>query len=382
MRLTVDPTPLPGGALHHHVIVRAAGTPLVVRRTGSAVLDSLPRDVEFHVQLAAWRAGVPTPEPLAAGTDWVAMRHHPGSAAPNDAFAADQNQLAEALARCLATLHRVPGPIPGLAPPPTDPPAATLSALYAVLDQRGEARPALEWGLARLAATLPRAVTPVLCHGDFRVGNVLIEAGRFETLLDWEFACWNDPAADIGWLCVRHWRRGRAGEASGVTSAADFLDRYQRHGGVVIDPPRLRWWQLANTIRWALIALAQADRFISGEDPSTDRAITGRRLPGIEAEILTLADSLGAVGRRFAPPPLPTVQVAGDLPASGANDGLLGQILALDDGLAARRSWCSDPAWCALTAAIRGGALGWDQRQTIQRDTDHRLARAVAAGLV
>jgi aminoglycoside phosphotransferase (APT) family kinase protein len=354
----------------------------VVRRTGSSVFDSLTRAVEFHVQLAAWRAGVRTPEPLAAGATWVAMRHHPGSTAPADAFAADQELLAEALADCLAAIHRVSGPIAGLAPPPDDPPAATVAALYRCLDQRGEVRPALEWGLARLAAALPDTVPPVLCHGDFRIGNVLIDAGRFESVLDWEFAGWNDPAADIGWLCVRHWRRGRVQEASGVTSAADFLDRYRRHGGPALEPARVRWWQLAGTIRWALIALAQADRFARGEDPSIDRAITGRRLPEIEVEILRLSDSLGAVGRRFPPPTAPLLRVVGDLPAAGTDDGVFGQILATDDSLEARRSWCSDQGWCALARAIRTGASGWEQRQAIQRDTDHRHARATAAGLV
>ncbi|MNF12535.1 hypothetical protein D3C80_2140590 [compost metagenome] len=42
------------------------------------------------------------------------------------------------------------------------------------------------------------------------------------------------------------------------------------------------------TLRWAVIALQQTQRHLSGEEPSLELALTGRLLPELELEILRL----------------------------------------------------------------------------------------------
>jgi aminoglycoside phosphotransferase (APT) family kinase protein len=376
---------LPGGALHHNLPLEIDGAAMVLRRTGSAVLDSLPRPTEFQVQLAAWRAGVPTPEPIVCGPNWMVARRHPGSAIPADAFEGDVEGLAVELATTLAQIHRVEAPIAGLDPAPADPPEATVTKLYAWLDRRGEAHPALEWGLAQLAATAPAAIPAVLCHGDFRVGNVLVHHQRLEAVLDWEFSGWNDPVADLGWLCVRHWRRGRDDlAATGLVTADAFCRFYTDAGGILVEPARLLWWQLAGTLRWALIALAQADRFAAGEDTSIDRALTGRRLPQIEVEILTLADQL-APGRRLPVPPSPPgLTCPGDLPDAaalrtirGADAEIAWRIADTDDAQQRREG----AGWITLAHQIRAGDRSTATQSILVADARHRAEIAFAAGL-
>ena len=159
------PTALDGGALQRHwrIDLPVAGRVerVVLRRTGSRVLDSLPRPVEFAAQRAAWQAGVPAAEPLACGADFLVMRHLPGSADPQVALAAaDPDALARDLATALARLHRVTpatAELP-LAPAPADAGAATLAAYRAALDRRPRAHPVLEWGLRALEHAPPAPI--------------------------------------------------------------------------------------------------------------------------------------------------------------------------------------------------------------------------------
>ncbi|MBV8169312.1 MAG: phosphotransferase family protein [Alphaproteobacteria bacterium] len=290
------PTALDGGALQRHwrIDLPVAGRVerVVLRRTGSRVLDSLPRPVEFAAQRAAWQAGVPAAEPLACGADFLVMRHLPGSADPQVALAAaDPDALARDLATALARLHRVTpatAELP-LAPAPADAGAATLAAYRAALDRRPRAHPVLEWGLRALEHAPPAPIAPVLVHGDFRIGNVLVEASCLTGVLDWEFSRWSDPHEDLGWFCVRYWRRQAFRRAAGgLVSREAFFAHYQQAGGVAVDPRRALYWELMGNIRWALIALAQADRGL--DEGLVEQAIKGRRLAEVEAEILTLAD--------------------------------------------------------------------------------------------
>jgi aminoglycoside phosphotransferase (APT) family kinase protein len=295
-RALAPPVELRGGALQRHwridVPVGDRIEPLVLRRTASRVLDSLPRPAEFAVQRAAFAAGVPVAEPIACGDDFLLMRHLPGSALPDVALAvADPDALADDLAAALARLHRVTPAtcaLPALGAPPADPAAAARARYRAALDRRPRAYPVLEWGLRALERA-PARDRVVLCHGDFRIGNLLVDNGRLAGVLDWEFARWSDPYEDLGWFCVRYWRRHRWRRAAGGLVGRDaFLARYAARAGRPADARRALYWELMGNLRWALIALAQADRGIA--EGSLEQAVKGRRLAEVEAEILTLAE--------------------------------------------------------------------------------------------
>src|SRR5579862_7467413 len=157
------PMPLAGGTLHRHwridLPIDGRIERLVLRRTASRVLDSLSRRAEFAVQRGAFEAGVPTPEPLACGSDFIVMRYVPGSAAPATVRAlADPDAVARALADALARLHRITPDrlaLPALGVPPADAARAAIAACRAVLDARPRAHPVLEWGLRALEQAPP-----------------------------------------------------------------------------------------------------------------------------------------------------------------------------------------------------------------------------------
>ena len=66
----------------------------------------------------------------------------------------------------------------------------------------------------------------VLTHKDFRTGNYIVDGAGHGAILDWEFAAWGDPMADLGWFCAKlnheaHEEREGQGEES--------------HGGTLLD---------------------------------------------------------------------------------------------------------------------------------------------------
>ena len=92
-------------------------------------------------------------------------------------------------------------------------------------------------------ATGPRARGPVaghdgrpgtrrvVVHGDFRMGNFLVDPTGLRAVLDWELAHLGDPAEDIGWLCARAWRFGGPGRVGGFGDLDGFLAAYAAAGG-------------------------------------------------------------------------------------------------------------------------------------------------------
>ena len=183
-----------------------------------------------------------------------------------------------------------------LGDPPADPARATIAGYRRDLDAlsavRGEAWPALEWGLAWCARNAPAPLPPCLLHRDYRTGNYLVHDGRLAAVLDWEFAAWGDAREDLGWMLARCWRFARPDrEAGGIGTADDFLAGYAAAGGRAATREETRYWQVMAHLRWAVIALQQAERHRSGSQPSLELALTAHIVPELEAEILALTEA-------------------------------------------------------------------------------------------
>ncbi|MOA35672.1 hypothetical protein D3C78_1571410 [compost metagenome] len=55
-----------------------------------------------------------------------------------------------------------------------------------------------------------------------------------------------------------------------------------------LDRQALRFWQVMAHLRWAVIALQQAQRHVSGQQRSLELALTGRMVSELEQEIILL----------------------------------------------------------------------------------------------
>jgi len=150
----------------------------------------------------------------------------------------------------------------------------------------GEPHPALELGLLRLSKTRPPAVANTLVHGDFRLGNLMVDADGLVGVLDWELAHLGDPAEDLGWLCVPSWRFGGQQPVAGVGTREELLAAYAAAGGPPVDDATLRWWEAFGTLRWGVICVRQAAAHLSGAVRSVELAAIGRRTCEVELDLL------------------------------------------------------------------------------------------------
>lgn len=304
---------LSGGAIQENWALDAAfdGGPfagrqhLVVRTDApSAVAASRGRAEEFALFKAAHQAGVTVPEPLWLCTDpgitgrpFFVMRRVAGTGAghrlvKDDALIPDRPALLRGLGVELARIHTIRPPRADLAflgAPPQAPALAAIAGFRAWLDRQETAYPVLEWGLRWLERNAPVPERIVLNHNDFRTGNYMVADGRVSGVLDWEFAGWGDPLADIGWLFAPCWRFGaRARVAGGVGEPEDFLAGYEAESGTRVDRARLPYWIAFATLRWAVIALQQANRHVRGGETSLELALTAHVVPDLELDLLEM----------------------------------------------------------------------------------------------
>ncbi len=270
----------------------------------SSVATSLTRAQEFAVLRVAFAALALVAEPLwlcedraVIGRAFFLMRRLPGIAAGHrlardDALIPNRERLALQLGANLARVHAVVPPhadLSLLTVPAQGPALHQIESARAHLDLLPAAHPALEWGLRWCERNRPATERVTLVHGDYRTGNYLVDHGELVGVLDWEFAGWGNPMSDIGWCFARCWRFGRDDlRAGGVGEAEDFLAGYEAVSGTRVERDELQYWEVMAHLRWALIALQQAERHRSGEERSLELALTGRMVSALELEALSL----------------------------------------------------------------------------------------------
>jgi aminoglycoside phosphotransferase (APT) family kinase protein len=303
---------LSGGAIQENhaldLVMPDGNVRRVVLRTDapSQVAASRSRADEFALLRVAHAAGVRVPEPLAcfAGSAqhpaYFVMAHVPGVAAAHrltrDGALPDPRALARERGANLARIHALAPPRAELAmlgPVPAAPTRALLLACRTYLDHWratfGTTWPALEWGVQWWLDRAPAHEPVTLVHRDYRTGNQLVHDGRLAATLDWEFAGWGNPLEDIGWCFAPCWRfAGRDRVAGGIADADDFLAGYNEVAGTRYTEADTRDWQALAQLRWATIALQQCERHLRGGERSLELALTGRLLPGLEADLLLL----------------------------------------------------------------------------------------------
>ena len=144
-----------------------------------------------------------------------------------------------------------------------------------------------------------------MVHGDFRLGNLIVDQRGLAAVIDWELAHSGDPAEDLGWLCIRSWRFGQDEHpVAGVGSREQLLDAYEAAGGERPDPARLRYWELFGNLKWAAICARQAADHRSGLRRSHELASLGRRICEPEWDMLELIEAGGVTQDRPEAPEL------------------------------------------------------------------------------
>ena len=291
-----EPVLLAGGASKEAWAVDAGGERLLVRRAAGGVIHrhTLSLADEYAVLEAAHEAGVKVPRPVAYiadldGREAFVMERLEGETIGRRIVRGEvPASLPVELAEELAKIHAIPrGRLPFL-------PEARLERMVEELDDVGEPRPAIELGLWWLREHRPPAREPVVVHGDYRIGNVVVGPDGLRGVLDWEFAHVDDPVRDVAFGLVRAWRFGVPEKRlGGIGDAEPYLERYNELTGFDVTAAELDYWELAGNVGWAIGCLTQMQRHLSGRDRSVELAVLGRLGAEVEYEILHLLERKG-----------------------------------------------------------------------------------------
>ena len=296
-----EPVLLAGGASKEAWAVDADGERLLVRRAAVGVIHrhTLSLEHELEVLRAAFEAGVKVPQPYGyvadlAGREAFVMERLEGETIGRRIVQRPELEAARAalplqLAEQLARVHAIPAArVPFLT-------GAAIERMVEELDEVDEPHPAIELGLWWLREHRPPARPPVVSHGDYRIGNVVVDEHGLVGLLDWEFAHLDDPARDLSFGLVRAWRFGvDRKRLGGIGDVEPYLERYNEATGFDVRPEELDYWELAGNVAWAIGCLTQAQRHLSGLDRSVELAILGRLGAEVEYEICHLLERAGA----------------------------------------------------------------------------------------
>jgi aminoglycoside phosphotransferase (APT) family kinase protein len=292
-----EPVLLAGGASKEAWAVDADGERLLVRRAAGGVIHrhTLSLADEFAVLRAAYEAGVKVPRPYGyiadlAGREAFVMERLEGETigrriVRKEELTAARGLLPVQMAEELAKIHAIPpARLPFL-------PESRLEQMVEELDEVGEPRPAIELGLWWLREHRPPARPAVVCHGDYRIGNLVVREDGLAGVLDWEFAHVDEPVRDLAFSLVRAWRFGVPEKRlGGIGPAEPYLERYNELTGLDVRPEELDYWEVAGNVGWAIGCLTQMQRHLSGQDRSVELATLGRLGAEVEYEIVNLLE--------------------------------------------------------------------------------------------
>jgi aminoglycoside phosphotransferase (APT) family kinase protein len=273
----------------------------LILRTGPPDDIHAGMELEAGVQQRAAAAGAPVPHiltadnsPAALGNPYLICDAIEGETIVRKIHRSlddsGRTRLLQQCAQALAAIHRADfDGIPGLAT------ADDLVEWRTRLDEMSDTTATFEWAFRWLAAHRPPPSAHVLVHGDFRMGNLIVDSSGLAAVLDWELVHIGEVYEDLAWFCIRAWRFGAPEHlgAGGLGSVEEFLSGYEAAAGTTLDRYVFRWWLTVATLRWGVICRFQAERHLSGQTPSVELAAIGRRVAETEWDVLDLLEGGG-----------------------------------------------------------------------------------------
>jgi aminoglycoside phosphotransferase (APT) family kinase protein len=259
-------------------------------------------ELEARAQAAAAATGAPVPHvlvaddsPAALGNPFLICDEIKGETIvrriqrqlDKDGGTAGRTRLLRQCAQALAAIHRADPNDPGLIR------EDQLDEWRERLDAMADTTATFEWAFRWLGANRPAPSPSRLVHGDYRMGNLIIDGSELAAVLDWELVHIGEVYEDLAWFCIRAWRFGAPADraAGGLGSVEDFLAAYEQAGGAAVDRVAFHWWLVLATLRWGVICRYQAERHLSGQNRSVELAAIGRRVCETEWDVLTLLDA-------------------------------------------------------------------------------------------
>ena len=285
---------------------------LVMRKqpVGELLPSAHAVDREYRVMRALGPAGVPVPRTVlfhadrdVVGTPFYLMEKLEGRVFAAHSLpgltSAERGAMYRSMAETLATLHRVDPAAAGLAD--YGKPGNYFARQVARWSRQWEAsrtreNPALDRLIAWLPGHIPEGDETVVCHGDFRIGNLMFDPvePRVIAILDWELSTLGHPLADLGFNAMAwHTRpdeygglRGLDLDALGIPSLDDYVAHYLRAAG---RQDGIAPFHVAFALfRFAVIFEGIAARAAAGNAASDDASEAGKLGPAFAKRAVDL----------------------------------------------------------------------------------------------
>ncbi len=241
-----------------YFVQRGAWRAVLRKKPAGVVMPSAHAiDREYRVLTALQGTAVPVPQPLHYCADeqvlgtpfylmqWLQGRVFQDYATPG-VSAAERTELFYAMVATLAAIHRLDFAALGLADygRPGNYFARQLkrfSEQWALYRRGDDDNPALDALVAWLRERVPQSELITLCHGDFRIGNMMFHQTepRVVSVLDWELSTLGHPLVDLAFN-VQAWRMASDENGGllglpladlGIPEEANYLERYYSLAG-------------------------------------------------------------------------------------------------------------------------------------------------------
>ena len=275
---------------------------------------------EFKVLSGVARVGFPSPVPIALCEDssvndypFYVMEYREGVIIVDDLPAGyaetpeRRKAISEALVKTMVELHAIDYDAVGLGD--FGRPDGYLERQVRRWGEqwgRSETRPLAEVAelIKRLNAAIPVSPPPTIVHGDYRLGNMMLDfddPSRTVAVLDWEMCTLGDPLSDLGYT-LGYW--GEAGDSesqirarptSSVTAQPGFytrrelIEEYGRLSGR--DISAVEFYQVLAYYKLGVITEGIHARFLAGETVGEGFEGYGERTENLMRYALEIADS-------------------------------------------------------------------------------------------
>lgn len=302
------------GGWSRHTLLLSEGPPVAgkafvvrVKPPGALLQTDLVREYRLYTELA--RSGVRVPAPHAVepasdtplGGPYFVMDWLPG-AAPNvwqhreraalEQDWSDGRRLGEELVDTVHRIHAMPTEnLEFLGPPRSF--AACVTGWQEVYERQRIVRdPVVEETIAWLRAREPDPVPPALVHGDYRIGNTMVDAGHITGVVDWELAYLGDPRYDLGYVSLDYLAGKFVKPGSALLGAvADrewFFAEYERRSGAPVDREVVRTYSALGALALICILLTGIRMYTEGATVDVRMAWNRYAVPGLRQDLIRL----------------------------------------------------------------------------------------------
>jgi len=295
--------PLTGGAskeIWQFEVSKNKQTTKMILRRGSGIEGPLAIKTsdEAKIQKEVIKVGAPVPQILAVSKneeelgDSYIMNFIEGESIARKILRDKEYKkalpvLAYQCGEAIAKIHNVD--INNFSFLPKKPAEDQLEDLYLTYESFEQPSPVFEYAYLWLKEQDFGNFQESLVHGDFRLGNIIVNADGLQSIIDWELAHIGNPLQDLGWVCGNSWRFGKNDKVvGGFGELEDLLEGYNSISKLKVNKEMVRCWQVFGTFRWGVICLIQAYAHLNGTINSIEKAAIGRRVSETEIDIVDL----------------------------------------------------------------------------------------------